>query len=338
MAGVSRVIPALEQRYGLSLGEILRRLYIDDGLSTRQIAQILGVTNSTVSKWCRERGIPTRPFRYTSKIPEDEQRAIVEQYLSGMSAEEIARVTGYTGQTVQNIVRRHGYTLRHGWETVWRKYEVAHDYFDVIDTPLKAYFLGFIAADGTIAKDRGSGTSLRIQVQERDAEILQLLRDEVCPDMPLRKVQVNYKGKVFYHVKLQINSKRLCDGLEAHGIHPRKTWEFERPIGVPDELLHHYVRGFFDGDGSVAVTKPPNPLMVFFCGTPATLTWLTQVFREKCSVAPNKVCLRTEKFATLSYSGMKAFRIRDWMYPTGTEVGLSRKKAKLFSVAPSERG
>lgn len=41
------------------------------------------------------------------------------------------------------------------------------------------------------------------------------------------------------------------DDLIGHGCFKQKSLILKPPIGVPDELIHHFIRGFFDGDGSI---------------------------------------------------------------------------------------
>jgi hypothetical protein len=311
-------------------------MYVDEKKSTYQIADALRVSSKFVGKWCRRYGFPMRPFCSVQKISDDVLKSIYDRYRNGESGESIMGDTGYSYCTIKKAVTKYGGTLRSPREAARRKYTMKHDYFHTIDTPMKAYFLGFLAADGCMTNPQKSNVSryVRLSIQERDREIVEKLARELETDAPLRRTHSSYKGGSFWFVDLQMNSVQMYEDLEMHGLHPGKSWTLKPPYGVPDELLHDFVRGFFDGDGCVATTKPPVPLQVQFCGTPEMMTWLTQVFDRWCGVKPNKVSMRTDRFAILNNSGSKAVKIRDFMYPTRTEFGLSRKKTKLFSIAP----
>jgi hypothetical protein len=123
-----------------------------------------------------------------------------------------------------------------------------------------AYVLGFIAADGNICHS-GRGYTLHIACDDKDViEKIKLVMD--------------YRGPI--HLKPRFNSKisyslRICDpiifqDLMQLNITERKSLTLIPPK-VPQELVVHYIRGFFDGDGSVYLTnhKYPRKLNAVFC-------------------------------------------------------------------------
>src|SRR5437764_9614937 len=57
-------------------------------------------------------------------------------------------------------------------------------------------------------------------------------------------------------VRLAIANKKLLGDLMKLGIHERKSLDLEPMLKyVTDELKHHFIRGYFDGDGSIFWTK-----------------------------------------------------------------------------------
>lgn len=131
-------------------------------------------------------------------------------------------------------------------------------YFDQIDTEYKAYILGLIYADGTI-DDKVKGNRewrLIISLQEEDGFILnKLIKDttsrKVRIDNPPSTQKKNWKKRAVAY----IGNTYMCESLIKLGCVPRKSQVGMKFPNIPDHLIHHFIRGFFDGDGCVTVNK-----------------------------------------------------------------------------------
>jgi hypothetical protein len=126
-----------------------------------------------------------------------------------------------------------------------RRYHFDEHYFDDIDTPEKAYWLGFIAGDGAIVDG-----ALVIKLAARDSEHLATLTAALRSDVPIRQRTTIAAGKSYPSAVLHVTSWRLVEGLAAHGILPRKSLTLQPWDGPPD-LMPHYWRGLVDADGSI---------------------------------------------------------------------------------------
>ncbi|EJV72288.1 hypothetical protein IEM_00250 [Bacillus cereus BAG6O-2] len=103
-----------------------------------------------------------------------------------------------------------------------------------------AYILGFITADGVIPKENQC-----VSISQKESYILEDIKEELNTNQPL------YQNKKTGVYMLNINSKTIKDDImNIHGIMPCKSFNIEFPF-VPEEFLHHFVRGYFDGDGYV---------------------------------------------------------------------------------------
>lgn len=130
------------------------------------------------------------------------------------------------------------------------------NYFESIDTEDKAYWLGFIAADGcvyTFKRSQSSPTSparrkLSIQLQDSDASHLQKFLD--CMNSRHSVYHLNRFSTETKTACISIQSEKLCEDLKKYGIVERKTHILE-PYILPNDLAKHYWRGYIDGDGSV---------------------------------------------------------------------------------------
>jgi hypothetical protein len=118
-------------------------------------------------------------------------------------------------------------------------------FFEEIDTEEKAYFLGFLTADGYVGwTPKRYAYVVEIGLQGRDRDVIDKFQRAVGSTHKVQDRVVN--GSVY--PRLHIKSKRLAGSLRARGLCP-KTGDV--PTGIPSELMHHFFRGWFDGDGSV---------------------------------------------------------------------------------------
>jgi intein/homing endonuclease len=132
---------------------------------------------------------------------------------------------------------------------------IRHDFFNSISTEVQAYLLGFYAADGSIDEKR---KTFRVHVQTQDSEIIYLYKDLISPDARTFTrndgTTVGRNGMLIQghgSFGVDITSAKLCQSLVNLGIGYRKTYvDFHIP-DIPDNLIRHFIRGYFDGDGSI---------------------------------------------------------------------------------------
>lgn len=136
-----------------------------------------------------------------------------------------------------------------------RKYNVNHDFFESIDTEEKAYWLGFIGADGCVSERynyKGNKCStLYVCLQEQDEAVLVALKHHLNAENPILR-RITNKNKKFEskQVYLAITSNKLCDDLIKLGVTPSKTFTLKMP-DIKNDLIKHFIRGYFDGDGHI---------------------------------------------------------------------------------------
>jgi hypothetical protein len=106
-------------------------------------------------------------------------------------------------------------------------------------------------------------------LQDSDIYIAHLFRDFIAPTSQL-KIFHNSKGAKNRkpQVLLRINSLKLIQDMESHGLCSRKTYKvLEFPL-IREDLLSHFIRGVFDGDGCVVKSLAHNGVFynkVSFC-------------------------------------------------------------------------
>ena len=116
-------------------------------------------------------------------------------------------------------------------------------YFRVIDTPIKAYLLGLLAADASVSK----AGQLILALHEKDACLVELARDEIAPGARIGHYRVSDTPMV----RFMVSAPGLVADLAQHGVVNRKSLITRWPDDVPPELEGSYACGYFDGDGSL---------------------------------------------------------------------------------------
>ena len=135
-------------------------------------------------------------------------------------------------------------------------------YFDEINTPDKAYWLGFIGADGCVTGFKSGSLRLVIKLARKDRDHLAILYRTLGAHRPIRDTDELSIDKVRRPCStLDVCSPQLVNALVSHGITPRKTHTYEQWHG-PADLMPHYWRGVIDGDGSICLSDHDMKLCI----------------------------------------------------------------------------
>ena len=130
-------------------------------------------------------------------------------------------------------------------------------FFDVIDSELKAYLLGYLVADGCVTieqrKEKPNNPIRRVQFQPSidDLQVITLMKETIAPDNKVTMVKSKRENRKDT-VKLRLaNSYMVKVLVEKYKIYPRKTYDktFRFPK-MEKQFRRHFIRGYMDGDGS----------------------------------------------------------------------------------------
>jgi len=190
--------------------------------------------------------LPRKKLGRPSLLTESQISDIVTSYLTN-TAKELALKHNCSPWNIKRIWAKHSATGKSR-----RKYLLDLNYFEVIDSPDKAYFLGFIAADGCVRKPLRGPLALSIKVSSKDEQILfDLLKCMKSNNAVSRSCYTTpWKRVVKEASYVTLISAKLCADLARHNVCERKTRDYE-PVPLPSPLMPHFIRGYFDGDGTV---------------------------------------------------------------------------------------
>lgn len=127
------------------------------------------------------------------------------------------------------------------------KSNVQDNLFHSIDSEDKAYWLGFLYADGCLSDN----TRISIMLKIEDANHLEKFKNFLCWNG-----QVKIKPQ-FHRCELTFRSKEMFTDLVSKGCFPNKSLKLCFPTNdiVPNNFLRDFIRGYVDGDGSLGVLR-----------------------------------------------------------------------------------
>lgn len=210
-----------------------------------------------------------------------------------------------------------------------RKYYLNENYFDNIDTPNKAYILGFLYADGNINPKK---QTISMSLQEEDFEILEKIRNEIGSEKPLKFIDYSNKHDFGYTYKNQYRllmfSKHMCESLIKLGMMPNKSLKLDFPE-INAKLYRHFIRGYFDGDGSVyrkIVNKNNMPITLTITSTKSFCEKIKDIVEKEIGIYcgiydPSNKNGITKVFVLSKNASIK---FMDWIY-YDADLYMSRK-------------
>lgn len=204
-----------------------------------------------------------------------------------------------------------------------RKFSYNDSFFENIDTEEKAYWLGFISADGNIRKDFHR---LRIVLKITDVEHLEKFKKDIQADNPVILIK--------NAAEIRIDSQRICKDLFKLGVVPNKSLILEPIKCLLDNLYRHYWRGLIDGDGWCSYRN--NQFTIGLCGTYNICLGFKKFISQTNILTKTNVC-KMKNIYRISYGGNPAKNIIKLLY-TDCNVYLTRKYKILQEIENEQWG
>lgn len=176
-----------------------------------------------------------------NKMKEEEKVLILS---NKYTRKELSKILKRNIQTISRWVRDLSANPLYSEKST--KYTHDVDYFRKWSRNM-AYVLGFICADGNVSRTSRNGGTLHIGLAKKDKNHLEKLKGLLKTEVPI------YENK--NAVILAICSITIVNSLIELGVMERKSTILKWINNIPDEYINHFIRGYFDGDGTVLVTK-----------------------------------------------------------------------------------
>lgn len=205
-----------------------------------------------------------------------------------------------------------------------RKSYLNEKYFDSIETPEQAYWLGFLAADGYIVKNE-----INIQLQKQDKTHLKKFSEAINGNLTVRDINgKNNFGTSFSHHRVSFKSNYMVESLGKKGICPTKSLTLKYPHFLENNLQSFWIIGYLDGDGCISKNK--NKMRIIFTGTEDVLVGIKNFLSSKNVISKEHRCENTFKLQVennISYNFLKLMNYSELYF------ALDRKKQKFIEYS-----
>lgn len=250
----------------------------------------------------------------------------LEAELKVKTRRQIAEETGCNYATLGRRIKSLGIrTSKHS-------HLIREDFFQTWSKDM-AYILGFCFADGNIGKSNNR-QKLVIQLNPKDIEFLEFITSLIQPGKSIYRYSriLSTTKKPFDVAMVDFSSKYLVEDLEKLGCVENKTYVEIRIPAMPKEYMRHFIRGFFDGDGSVWYSmKSSGYIDTAACIACMSVSFLQDILNElgfgNLSIKDNPPTLNF-------YSKTNLLKLYEYMYSDGGFC-LRRKKEKFELVIQS---
>lgn len=323
--------------------EKIRTLALN-GVPCKDIASEIGRHYSSVKRFLNKEELPSNPKKYG--IPLEFYSQIENLYKSGLSSEEIYAdyLPQFTSDQIGYVVRTLGISRPNG-----KIVKMNHNYFSIIDSKRKAYWLGLLTADGTVSFFPNKGKCYRITLELKVSE--KYLIDEFAKDigLPPERVKVYTNPKGFQRkdgsphttARITFHSKQIFMDLGNLEVIPLKSLYLDHIPALSNEYIPHYLRGFFDGNGSITHNISSSGQIrpeLFFYSTHSFCESINNTLTEQLSFSDKNVYdQKNEKISMLAYTKKEELKIIYNFFYENADIYHKGKEIKFKSYLSQYR-
>jgi hypothetical protein len=276
-------------------------------------------------------------LKFASKKPAIcSKEQLEEAYARLGSLSLVAKELGGTKEGVRCAMKRYGLIIN-----PLIIHTCDEDFFSR-DNEESFYWAGFLAADGCIGKHSNYKTTnyLSLALAKKDKEHVELFKKHINTSAPVLEYLVknsayNSKWNDSWKNEIKITSEKICADLARFNIVPRKSLIYAFPDWlIQHSLVNHFMRGYFDGDGSFYITLGKNKITPQLCfslrGTTEFLTVYRSILEKECQLEEKRKDIRINTgIGVLEYGGNGILKkVAQFLYKNST-IYLPRKFDKI---------
>lgn len=211
---------------------------------------------------------------------EDELKICKMYQEEGKTKEFIRKYFHCRNEAINNVLNN--YNIPTKKKGLSKNRLLKENFFEVIDTEEKAYFLGLIFTDGNVSLDKGNRSpQIKLGLKISDIEILEKFKEVL-----------NISSELLYDKRknkecaiISFRNQRMANDLAKYGIIPNKTYLTKHLPSVPDKFLKDFLRGLLDGDGSIYQETKSKKFRIDFCSYHYSIC---EEFRNLCNLFLNR--------------------------------------------------
>lgn len=265
-------------------------------------------------------------------ITEEQIKIVLREYIDlGRGQNAVMQAANITKKDLKEILESYGYKLRNRHEAIIaanksRNLLKKQDYFQHENENM-AWILGFFAADGSIEKNRNV---MKLSLSTIDKEILEKIRSEIQLESEVKDYQTS---DGYFVSKIQWSSEQHKKDLAKYGIIPEKTFKLKPPYALNKKYWKDYIRGYWDGDGSITLLKNNYNSLEWqlVSGAKEILDFIVNYFYDEYNIPKVNINILNKNgrnLYTILYSTNASKQIYNIFYQDSNALTLKRKKDK----------
>lgn len=263
------------------------------------------------------------------KLTYEDIQQIINLYNNNQSSSKIKKIYNISEGSILKILRDNNIKIR-DWSHCKRRYKINENYFNNIDIPEKAYWLGLLYADGCNNEKRNY---VALTLKEEDKYILEQLKNDLKSEQPI----INIYNKKFhkYYCNLTIKNENISSKLKNKGIIQNKTFISNFPEWLDENLLPDFIRGLFDGDGCISISHKYSYLYFtvhLINGNYNFMKVLENILYTKCDMTNKNIYAHSNIFR-INYSKMKdVYKFYKFIYYNSKDAHYLKRKRERFEL------
>lgn len=257
----------------------------------------------------------------------DEMDAIAEKmFLEGKSVTRIAKELKIDRGCLSIRLKKRGLNITQHCN----KIAIDSYIFSEINNEEKAYWLGFLMADGCVADNN------KIELTLKDYEHLLKFKIFLKSEHSIQEKNVLLNNNNYINYKISFSDKQITRDLKRYGCIPRKTFAMSMP-NLSVNLMRHWIRGYLDGDGHIKLGKTlGSSFITIASGNSNILYQLRDYFIKNVSDKINITIRKTHSCYEFRTTNMETLQlIINFLYLNST-ISLERKYHKIMQICRLE--
>ena len=200
-------------------------------------------------------------YKNEKELTLEEKEKIIKYYYDNpnLKVKEIAQLFKLTKRAMGKIFKEFNISSRRK-----NRYTLNETFFDNIDSEIKAYLLGYLFADGFVGDEKYN--NIVFSQKKDDMEAVELFKKSIEYTGDLRMFQPT-KGSFENsqeHAVVNFSSEHMANKLRDYGVSKKECYKNFPQLDAT--LIRHFIRGFFDGDGSITLTRAHYKDKVYYGG------------------------------------------------------------------------
>ena len=259
------------------------------------------------------------------KLTLQQEKEIINLYLNGSSQRELAKMFDTDKGVIKRKLLKNNIKLRTLSEANMI-YNVNDHIFDNIDSHEKAYWIGFLAADGSINRN-----TVKLCLAIKDINHLYRFKFFLNSTNPIKIYNATLKNKKYPCCEIGFRSENILNQLSIHSVVSNKSKTLLFSTNIPKQYISSYILGIFDGDGCFNLMKfngtnlNIRQMRFSLLASKDVAKNIQNYFYNECNVGINKIQLY-KNIHILQYGGNSVLlKISNYLYKDA-EMFLTRQK------------